>query len=88
MDDKTIIPYFNKETGKVEMKVHDHKTITGERIRMPPDALVAANAAAAKAARRDKAQAWLRRIATRAQVWGPENAQCSAEWSRDRSHLP
>jgi len=37
MDDKTIIPYFNKETGKVEMKVHDHKTITGERIRMPPE---------------------------------------------------
>ncbi|SVD37146.1 uncharacterized protein METZ01_LOCUS390000 [marine metagenome] len=56
---------------------------------MDPDkALAAANAAAAKAARRDKAQAWLRRIATRAQVWGPESAQHSAEWSSDRSHLP
>ena len=51
-------------------------------------AMAAANASAAKAACRDKAQIWLSKLATRALVWGPENAQCSAEWSRDRSHLP
>ena len=51
-------------------------------------AMAAANAAAAKAARRDKAQLWLQRIATRTLDWGPENARHSAEWSTDRSHLP
>ena len=38
MEDKTVVSYFNKETGKGEVKVHSHKTITGEIVRMPADA--------------------------------------------------
>lgn len=37
MGDKTVVAYFNKETGKGEVKDHTRKTITGEIIRNPAD---------------------------------------------------